>query len=93
MKVEVEIYDDQIDLLRRIRALPAMIEQQIGTLPQSFPGGFNEVSRIKEICETLEFKWKKWIMDGFITHRDLSDLLKDIKIAKASEYIYDEDRL
>lgn len=93
MKIDLEITQDQIDLLTKIKELPKMVSDHIGSLPQSFPGRGREIERIKENCEELEFKWKKWVMDTLIVNSNLSSLVKGIVIAKEGEYLCDEDCL
>lgn len=82
MKIELEIHKDQIELLERIKKLPQIVEDSLGKLPTSFPGGIEEIERIKELCESLEFIWKKWVLDNIITRSDFSHLLTDIEIRK-----------
>lgn len=91
MKTEIDVLDSQLDLLKRINSLPDLLKNHIGDLPQSFLGGHNEICRIKELCETLEFIWKKWIFETIINNFQTHGLFEDVKLAKSSEYIDDED--
>ena len=91
MKIEFEILPDQMDLLQRIKELPALIENNLGKLPMSFPGGSAELARIRELCESLEFKWKKWVLDQFITRFQPSCIFKDIRVCPKDEYLDEED--
>lgn len=87
MKLELEIFDDQIELLQKFKTLPKMVEEHIGLLPQSFPGSTCELQRIKELCEILEFRWKKWVINSLIQQCPNEELFKDIVVAKSGEYL------
>ncbi len=91
MKIDFEITQDQLDLLSKIRTLPDLVTSHLKELPQSFPSRGCELERIKELCEQLEFKWKKWVMDTLITRSNLASLVEGIIVAKKGEYIPEED--
>jgi len=81
MKVEIEILEDQIDLLNRIRSLPKLIEERIGKFPQAFPGSAREVDDIQQAVANLEFKCKKMIFDTCIVKERLADILNDTDLS------------
>jgi len=86
MKIEVEITPDQLDLLEKIKTLTKVLQEHIGNLPASFPNGY-EMDRIKELCESLEFRWKKWILDSIAFNLNIDGIM----VAKRGEYLYEED--
>ncbi len=75
MKVNLEILDDQIELLNRIKQIPKMIEDHVGRLPQAFPGGDYEIAEIRQAVANLEFKCKKMIFDTCIVKEKLTEIL------------------
>lgn len=71
MKVEIDILEEQIELLNRIKSIPKIIKEVIGVLPVSFPGGLYEIREIEQQIANLEFKCKKMIFDTCIVKEQL----------------------
>ena len=91
MLLQFEITDDQLELLKKIKELPSLLKEHLNKLPQSFPGSGSELERIKELCEQLEFKWKKWIIGSLVAQEQLKDLVSGIVVAKKGEYLDEKD--
>lgn len=78
MKVEIDILEDQIELLSRLKAIPKIIQDHIGKLPQAFPGGEYEMGEILQAVANLEFRCKQMIFDTCIVKERLSSILDNV---------------
>lgn len=85
MKIEIEILDDQLELIEKIRTLPRVIEKHLGKFPSSFPGGQEEIDEIKQMCALLEFKGKKWIFATLAANVDLAKHFTDVTLMTERE--------
>jgi hypothetical protein len=89
-KISFEVLDSQLELLKTIQSLPNVIKAHLGLLPSSFPNN-GTYERILELCETLEWAWKKWVMELLQNTAPLDELMKGIKIATEKDYIDERD--
>ena len=80
MKVEIDVLDDQLDLLNRIKRLPAMIQSQIGLFPQCFARPDCEMDMIVQAVANLEFKCKKMIFETCIVKEQLASIFDDVEL-------------
>lgn len=90
MELIFRILPDQVELLEKFRQLPDIVQKHIGDLPASFPPS-TEVERIKELCTSLEFKWKQWVWQSFLVTTEFAAWMEGTKLAKGSEYMYERD--
>lgn len=80
MKVQIEILEDQLELLEKIKELPKLIEKHIGKLPQAFPGQGQEINEIQQQVANLEFKCKQMIFDTCIVKEQLAKIFDDVHL-------------
>lgn len=78
MKIELDLLEDQIEFLEKIRNLPKMVEDYIGILPQSFPYPASYVDIIKQSCEEMEFACRKWILSTAVSTSEHKGIWRDI---------------
>lgn len=86
LRLELIVLPDQLELLERIRALPKVVEDSLGPIPHSFPAGPDEIQRIKELCESLEFHWKRWLWNIFIQSDGVSKVMDGVVLEKKTKW-------
>ena len=79
MKIEVEILDDQLELLEKIRGLSRLVKEHLGVLPQSFKTGY-DFDSLDCIFASMEYDCKKWVIETMALNSQLSPFLSEVSI-------------
>ena len=91
MKVQIEVLDDQLELLKKIQSLPKIISDHLGKFPQAFTNPFYETSKIDDAVANLEFKCKKMIFDTCIVKDKLEEIFKGLNVSNKPVDLYGDD--
>jgi hypothetical protein len=84
MKVEIEILEDQVELLKKIQDLPKVIDDYLGNLPQSFNADLNGM---KDNAFNLEVECKRWIYETCILQTRLNEVLDGLKVISKDDMV------
>lgn len=87
MKIEVEVLEDQLELLGKIKSLPKVIREHLGKFPQSFPGQQDELKLIEQNLASLEHLCKEWIFNRTVLNSKLGEIFENIRIVDKNEKV------
>ena len=91
MKVEVNVLEDQIEILRRFQSLPELIKNHIGKLPVDLKGVDSHLRYMDDSIANLEFQCKKWIIETSFLNSKLNEFFDGIKVASTDTRVSDYD--
>ena len=93
MKVQIDILDDQLELLKKFQSLASVIKNHIGALPDSFKEVNGYVAQIDFAIANLEYKCRKWIIETSLMYQKIDGvtMFDNMKIiAKDGNLVEDE---
>lgn len=64
MKLEIDVPDEYVEILKRTREIPEVIVKHLGHIPMTYPDIGRDLGIIRDMCVEWEFRFKKEIFDS-----------------------------
>ena len=82
MKIEIEVLEDQLELLQRIRTLAKVVYDHLGAFPTSFSTSYGH-EHLGSVFANLEYDCKKWILETVALNLKLG-AVEEVSFGKTS---------